>query len=280
MQSLTHVLWIGGPPGSGKTAIATRIARRHGLRWYNADTQTWAHRDRALREGLPAALRWEAMTPDERWVSATQDEIDELSLDSERGAMILDDLRRLPASPLIIAEGTPLRPDVVAPVLATASQCVWLVPTPELQRARLDARGLRRDVSDPERARDSAIQRSLLIGREIARQARRHGQQVLTLDGSLGVDEVVAAVERTFARVLAEGPRAETLAERRVLLRRANAAIVSQVRGYYARPWADGDPDSVVRSFVCECGRGDCDASVERAVGAVSDEPALAPGHG
>ncbi len=32
VQALRHVHWIGGPPGTGKTAVATRIARRHGLR--------------------------------------------------------------------------------------------------------------------------------------------------------------------------------------------------------------------------------------------------------
>ena len=66
MASLRHVLWIGGPAGAGKTTIATRLARRHGLRWYNADTQTWAHRDRAIAAGSPAAIRWEAMSPEER----------------------------------------------------------------------------------------------------------------------------------------------------------------------------------------------------------------------
>lgn len=52
VQLLRQVLWIGGPPGTGKTAIATRIARRHGLRWYGADTRTWQHRDRALDAGM------------------------------------------------------------------------------------------------------------------------------------------------------------------------------------------------------------------------------------
>ena len=67
MQELGHVLWIGGPPGSGKTAVASRLARRYGLRLYSSDTRTWQHRDRALRAGNAAARRWEAMTPEERW---------------------------------------------------------------------------------------------------------------------------------------------------------------------------------------------------------------------
>jgi replication-associated recombination protein RarA len=63
VRSLPNVLWLGGPPRSGKTTIARRIARRHGLRWYNADAHTWEHRDRALAAGSEPALRWEAMTP-------------------------------------------------------------------------------------------------------------------------------------------------------------------------------------------------------------------------
>jgi cytidylate kinase len=44
-----HTLWIGGAPASGKTTVATRIARRHGLRLYSADTRTREHRDPRAR---------------------------------------------------------------------------------------------------------------------------------------------------------------------------------------------------------------------------------------
>jgi hypothetical protein len=82
-----------------------------------------------------------------------------------------------------------------------------------------------------------------------------------------------------FAEALAEGPHTDSPAERRALLREANAAIASQVRGYYARPWAEGDADSVLRTFVCECGDVGCEASVELALGDLSSEAVLAPGH-
>lgn len=32
-NGLENVLWLGGPPGSGKTAVARPLARRHGLRF-------------------------------------------------------------------------------------------------------------------------------------------------------------------------------------------------------------------------------------------------------
>ncbi len=88
-----------------------------------------------------------------------------------------------------------------------------------------------------------------------AHEASEHGAPTLTVDGSRDVEAMVAAVEELLAEALTDGPCAETPAERRALLREANEAIASQVRPYYARPWAEGDAESVVREFICEMRR-------------------------
>jgi len=261
-----HVLWIGGAPAAGKTTVATRIARRHGLRLYGADTRTWEHRDRAIRQGVAAAIRWEGMTPEERWVTSTPAEMLELSLHRERGSMVVDDVLALPRSPLVVAEGSTLP----AGAVQDRSRAVWLIPTPEFQQARLEERGLSR----------GARELFLLLADAIEREAREHDAPICAVDGERGIDATVAAVERHFAAALAEGPVAETLAERRALLREANEAVVAQVRGYYARPWADGVPDEVVRTFLCECGDRRCDLSIEVWAGIAADTPVLAAGHG
>jgi len=260
---LGHVLWLGGPPGSGKTAVATRLARRHGLRLYASDTRTWQHRDRALRAGNPAALRWEAMTLEERWRPAPA-ELLELSLHAERGPMVVDDLRALPATPLVIAEGSTLPARV-----ADRGRSLWLIPDPGFQRARLVERG-----TPP-----GPLSLYLFLRERLTAEACEAGVPTLTVDESTPLDLLVAAVEERFADALAAGPCAETRAERRALLREANEALATQVRDYYARPWAEGDAAEVVQEFLCECGEPGCEACVRLRVGELPLGPVLAPGH-
>jgi hypothetical protein len=185
-----------------------------------------------------------------------------MSLHRERGPMVVDDLSALPPTPIVVAEGSTLP----AAAVTDRSRAVWLMPTPEFQRARLAAQG-----RIGGRARLDELLRDV-----IEAEAREHGVPMLRVDDAT---TVAAAVEEHFASALAAGPRARTRAERRALLREANDAIVGQVRGYYARPWADGDPEAVVRSFACECGDPECTADLQLTIGAVAAGPALAPGH-
>jgi hypothetical protein len=269
VQTLKHVLWIGGPPGAGKSTVAARLARRSGLRWYNADTRTWQHRDRALRAGNTAARRWEAMTPHQRWRESTPGQMLELSLHRERGPMVIDDLKALPPSPLVVAEGSTIPAHALSSGIAERCRAVWLLPTHAFQQTTLTDRGVA----------PGPMALYLLLRETIEQEASEHGARTLTVDGSRSLDRLVAAVQELFADALAEGPVAATLGERRDLLREANEAIAAQVRGFYRRPWASGDAEAVVREFVCECGDPGCDASVFIPVGGLASGAALAPGH-
>jgi hypothetical protein len=182
--------------------------------------------------------------------------------------MVVDDVRRLPRWPLVVAEGSTVSPEVVSSGVAVRSQAVWLMPTEQVQQRQLDERGT------PPPAKELY----LLTARAIEGKVRTHNAPVLKVDGSREIEDTVAAVEERFAAALSTGPRAEGRADRRELLREANSAIVTQIRGYYARPWAQGDVETVVRAFLCECGEPDCTAWVEVTVGAAS-EPVFTPGH-
>ena len=184
-------------------------------------------------------------------MKSTPPEMLDMSLHVERGPMVLDDLRALPDSPLLLAEGSTIPAHAVSNGIADRSHAVWSIPTFEFQRSLLRPLG----GTPP-----GPMALYLLLRDRIAREASEHGVPTLILDGSLDLEATVATVEELFAAALAGGPCAETRAERRALLREANEAIVAQVRGYYARPWAVGDAESVVREFLCECGNTACSA--------------------
>jgi AAA domain len=245
------VVWIGGAPGAGKSTVARTLARRYGLRLYAADTRTWVHRDRALAAGIAAARRFEELTPAERWQRPAAELVD-MALHRERGPMVLADLAALPDAPLVVAEGTTLPAHAADP-----ARSVWLLPTPEFQAARLAARAT------------SAGQTRLFtaLTEIVAAEAREHGLPTLTVDGSTGVADTTRAVEALLAGPLRDGPHATDEAQRRQLLREQNRAGIEQVRGFYARPWATGDPDAVEVEFACECGDPACDRTVRRRIG-------------
>ncbi|WP_413102869.1 hypothetical protein [Streptomyces sp. Inha503] len=148
--------------------------------------------------------------------------------------MVWDDLRALPAAPLTIAEGTPITPEVAGggPVPA-----LWLLPTPELQRDRLDERDLHPGVRDLYQH----------LGDVISAELKRFRGRMLVVDCSWSLEEVITEVEGHFAELLARGPVATSRAERRQLLRYANRAFVDQYRTYFTRPW--------VRAIARCCGR-------------------------
>ncbi|MGY0022688.1 hypothetical protein [Streptomyces sp. cg35] len=260
---MAAVVWLGGPPGVGKSTVAERLARRHGLRRYHADTRTWAHRDRALAAGSTAAARFESLPPEDRWAAPVPDLL-AMSLHHERGRMAADDVRALPSAPLTVAEGTVITPGTAR--LLPGRAALWLLPTPELLEKRLAERELGPGPL--------ALYRRLaeVIGDEV----RACGAPHLVVDS--GTD-LTAEVGARWAGLLAAGPHAASREERRALLREANEAVVAQYTGYFARPWSRGDVASAVARFSCECGDTGCTDHVERAVTALLPAPLVAPGH-
>lgn len=143
------------------------------------------------------------MTPDEMWVDpepvAMAAEL--ITGWARRAAFAITDLLALPKAPLILAEGPGFFPEVVAPLLSSQRQALWLVPAPSFKRKIALQRGkpaVRAQTRDPVRATENLIARDLLVTAQIRQAAVQRGLRLIDIDGSLTIDATIALVEQHF----------------------------------------------------------------------------------
>ena len=101
-----NALWIGGPPGSGTSAVAKALVERFGLVLYSVDDHASEHEPRMPR------------TADGSFVTTSR----------HRFRLVLEDLRELPDGPPVLVEGPQLFPTNVAAVLRSADHALFLLP--------------------------------------------------------------------------------------------------------------------------------------------------------
>jgi hypothetical protein len=250
---LAHVLWIGGPPASGKTTIARALSRRFDLQLYVVDWRTWAHEPR-----MPATA-FRSLSMDERWVTATPAQMLDwfLTMSRHRFRLVLEDLRELPDSPLAVAEGPQLFPTSVAAVLRSPANALFLLPNLDEQRERLLARGPMLGTSDGLRARANATERDLMITRRFGWEAADLQLTVLPVDAPL--DAMVERAVEHFRPVIERGPRDADL---QGLRRFENDVLATQVR-LYRQSLGTLKPEDATVSFSCECGAPGCAEEIE-----------------
>lgn len=144
-MDLSHVLWIGGGQGTGKSSIARALARRFDLRLYSVDEHEAAHAPR-----MPSFV---AGDPIEEFVTASR----------HRFRLVLEDLAALPAGPTALVEGAQLFPTSVAAVLRSSDHALFLMPTAgdEIsRRVGWEARDLRLAMLDVDAPLEEMIERA------------------------------------------------------------------------------------------------------------------------
>lgn len=204
-----HVLWIGGASDAGKTTVARLLAQRHRWQSYPCDVHEHNHLiARADPQRHPAIYAEFQKSAEERWIQPTAEQLFRgvLETNDERFPMILDDLRAMPARPMILVEGPRLFPKLVEPLLTSPHQAIWLLPSLDFARAsvaRRDKPQGRFKTSDPERYRDNFLRRDALLAEYIRREVTARGLTMIQVDGSLSPDEVADQIDAHFAPYLA-----------------------------------------------------------------------------
>lgn len=189
IEHLRHVVWLGGSPRAGKTTLARSIAGKYDLKIYGIDGHYWQEYQQHLdpvRHPVSYAMK---DTPiDEWWVRPEPDAIvaRAITLWEETFEFILDDLLALPASRVVLAEGPGALPWLVAPLLASAHQAAFVVPTADFRDEIVSMRktaDLYGRTSDPEHARLNHRAHDLALGDRIRKACDELGFPVVEATG-------------------------------------------------------------------------------------------------
>lgn len=177
------------------------------MQLYHYDKHERRHMAACLPEQQPEMSAYVALDMDMCWVQRPVAEMVRATEGAwrERFAMVLDDLRTLPATTPILAEGPGLLPSAVAPFLQHARQAVWLVPTEGFKRATQPTRGgaPANQTSNPDQAYRNLIGLDLQLAMNVKRRAAELGLTVFEVDGTKSVDAMAARVADHFGLALA-----------------------------------------------------------------------------
>ena len=208
-ERLGHVLWIGGGTGAGKSSVASALAERYGLARYDYDWHdSRDHTERTRPDRHPHRAAFLAMSLDERWVLHTPREMADNAIGSfrDRFEMVIEDLLALPRDRAVVADGFGLLPELIHPLTASHHQAVFLLPTPEFRAVALERRGWRTidGTSDADRARANRLARDELLTEYVRQTAAGLGFATISVDGTRGLDEITAEVDRRFSPLLVQ----------------------------------------------------------------------------
>ena len=196
--------WLGGGSGAGKSTIAGRLAAESGLRLYGTDEAIQLHVARSTPDRHPLLHDFLVMDMDQRWLNRPPAVMLETfhGFRGEAFELIVEDLLTLPAEPPILAEGFRLLPRLVAPLLSSPNQAVWLAPTPEFRRAAFESRGSTWEIatrtSDPARALANLLARDKLFTDQVANEAQALALPLIEVDLGVTVEELAGRVRESL----------------------------------------------------------------------------------
>ncbi|AUG81089.1 hypothetical protein CFP65_6433 [Kitasatospora sp. MMS16-BH015] len=190
---LTHVRWLLGGTGAGKSTLARLLADRHDLTLYEGDRAEHDWLTRCTPQDHPHLSALREARSGGMWQGRTARQVFEAmpSLHGETTEFLVADLLALPSDRPVLVDWFGILPTHMGPLLHHPEQAVFLLPTPQFRQAALTTR-----YADPARARATwgshapesvltrRLERDALWDEEIRRQAADQGLDTLTVDGS------------------------------------------------------------------------------------------------
>jgi hypothetical protein len=196
---LSHVRWIGGGSGAGKSTVAAALANRYGLALHHAEPPS-RFLPRTTPATAPRLHAFAGMSMDERWVSRSPQEMYDTfhAFHGECFDLLVAELADLSRDKPVLVEGFSLLPRLVTPLLRSRTDAIWLLPTPAFRRCAFEARGstwtIPSRTSDPERALENLLARDAIFTDHLRHEVELVDAQSLDVDGTLGLPETINRV--------------------------------------------------------------------------------------
>jgi hypothetical protein len=206
MTDLSHIRWIVGGTGAGKSSVARLLASRYDLAIYDGDRAEhgWVTRHTPAQHPYFHALM--QLTFAQRAARSAEETFRAMpSLHGETIDFVVEDLRALPTDRPVLVDWFGILPRHLAPLLSFREQAVFLLPTADFRSRILTLR-----YSDPDRAHanwgntDHAhalaqrLARDNLWDAEIRRQAAPLGLPIRTVDGTRTIDSLASDLATEF----------------------------------------------------------------------------------
>jgi 2-phosphoglycerate kinase len=201
---LTHVYWLGGTSGAGKSTVARRLAAECELTLYSTDEVMRDHAKRCPPAECPRLHAFLQMSMDERWANRSPEVMFETFpwFHGEGFHLIVEDLLAMPTDRKILVEGFRLLPRLVKPLLGSSRQAVWLISTPEFRLKAFSERGslwkIPNKTTQPDQALRNHLAREAMFAVHLDREVKAAGVDAIAVDGEQSEDALRDAVRSRF----------------------------------------------------------------------------------
>ena len=171
---------------------------------YKLDDYIFSYLEQLANSGNEIAIKQMQQSMQEMWLGATPDEMssEELQLYSAMLPFAHKAIAELPQQTPILAEGAGFLPSLMHSAGVQPGFYACIVPTPGFRRAPYSQRTwidqFLDGVDDKKAAFENWMQRDDLFSKAVLSDAQRLGYPAYVVDGTAGVEETTAFVEKAF----------------------------------------------------------------------------------
>lgn len=191
---------IGGSPCSGKSTIASLLARQYQLLHIKLDDLVDEMMSQASVDSRPICLLRQDRNPEQIWMRNPEEMADEeWCFYEEIFPYVKSYLIKNQDRPLLV-EGAGLLPHLVKELEWSASSYLCLTPTADFQKKHYKQREwvsyVLEGTTNPEQAFENWMQRDILFAQMVRKEAMKLGYPSLIADGSQSEKQTVEEVSR------------------------------------------------------------------------------------